>query len=54
MFGEDVFIEYEEIVTVHTTNKELEKEGSALFRRMTERFLIFWHSVFYYKRTHRL
>ena len=26
MFGEDVFSEYEEIVTVHTTNKELENK----------------------------
>ena len=26
MFGEDVFSEYEEIVIVHTTNKELENK----------------------------
>ena len=26
MFGEDVFSEYEEIVKVHTTNKELENK----------------------------
>ena len=52
MFGEDVFNEYEEIVKVYTTNIRIRKKR--VVPSLEERFLIFCHSIFYYKRTHRL